>query len=107
MKKEPKEAQEDDKDDADDEEEEVIVMEVTQKTETVKYLPKSVAGLENLVLVPLPTMKGTSKRSSKGPPVPKGRQDPKRFYCDECECNYSRPDELTTSQEERLWEKRA
>ena len=95
MKKEPKKAQEDDKDDADDEEEEVIVTEVTQKTETVKYLPKSVAGLENLVLVPLPTMKGTSKRSSKGPPVPKGRQDPKRFYCDECECNYSRPDELT------------
>ena len=96
VKKEPKEEQEDgDDDDGDDEEEEVIVTEVTQKTETVKYLPKSVAGLENLVLVPLPTTKGTSKRSSKGPPVPKGRQDPKRFYCNQCECNYNRPDELT------------
>ena len=96
VKKEPKEEQEDgDDDDGDDEEEEVIVTEVTQKTETVKYLPKSVAGLENLVLVPLPTTKGTSKRSSKGPPVPKGRQDPKRFYCNQCECNYNQPDELT------------
>ena len=89
MKKEPEEEQEDDN--GDDEEDEVIVTGVTQKTETVKYIPKSVAGLENLVLVPLPKM----KRSSKGPPVPKGRQDPKRFYCDQCECNYNRPDELT------------
>ena len=95
VKKEPEEEQEDDKGDGDGEEDKVIVTEVTQKTETVKYLPKSVAGLENLVLVPLPKMKGSSKRSSKGPPVPKGRQDPKRFYCDQCECNYNRPDELT------------
>ena len=95
VKKEPKEEQEDDNGDGDGEEDEVIVTEVTQKTETVKYLPKSVAGLENLVLVPLPKRKGSSKRSSKGCPVPKGRQDPKRFYCDQCECNYNRPDELT------------
>ena len=96
VKKEPEEEQEDDNGDGDGEEDdEVIVTEVTQKTETVKYLPKSVAGLENLVLVPLPKMKGSSKRSSKGPPVPKGRQDPKRFYCDQCKCNYNRPDELT------------
>ena len=40
-------------------------------------------------------MKGSSKRLSKGGPVPKGRQDPKRFYCDQCECNYNQPDELT------------
>ena len=96
MKKEPEKEQEDDNGDGDGEEDdEVIVMEVTQKTETVKYLPKSVTGLENLVLVPLPKMKGSSKRSSKGPPVPKGRQDLKRFYCDQCECNYNQPDELT------------
>ena len=95
VKKEPEEEQEDDNGDGDGEEDEVIVMEVTQKTETFKYLPKSVAGLENLVLVPLPKMKGSSKRSSKGPPVPKGRQDLKRFYCDQCECNYNQPDELT------------
>ena len=57
MKKEPKEEQEDDNGDGDGEEDEVIVTEVTQKTGTVKYLLKSVAGLENLVLVPLPTSK--------------------------------------------------
>ena len=39
-------------------------------------------------------MKISSKRA-KGVPVPKGRQDPKRFYCDQCKCNYNRPDELT------------
>ena len=95
VKKEPKEEQEDDNGDGDGEEDEVIVTEVTQRTETVKYLSKSVAGLENLVLVSLPKMKGSSKRSSKGPPVPKGRQDLKRFYCDQCKCNYNWPDELT------------
>ena len=79
VKKEPEEEQEDDNGDGDGEEDKVIVTEVTQKTETVKYLPKSVAGLENLVLVPLPKMKGSSKRSSKGPPVPKGRQDPEEI----------------------------
>ena len=92
VKKEPEEEQEDDNGDGDGEEDDkVIVTEITQKTETVKYLPKSVAGLENLVLVPLPKTKGSSKRSSKGPLVPKGRQDPKRFYCDQCKCNYNRP----------------
>ena len=91
VKKEPKEDEEDDN----GEDEEVIIMEVTQKTETVKYLPKTVPGIENLVLVLVPKTKGSSKRSSKGALVPKGRQDPKRFYCDQCECNYNRPDELT------------
>ena len=59
MKKEPKEEQEDDNGDGDGEEDDkVIVTEVTQKTETV-------AGLENLVLVPLPKMKGSSKDHQK------------------------------------------
>ena len=93
MKKEPKVEEEDDN--GDGKEEEVIITEVTQKTETVKYLPKTVPGLENLVLVPLPKTIGSSKRSSKGGPVPKGRQDPKRFYCDQCKCNYNWLDELT------------
>ena len=75
----------------------VFITEVTQKTETetVKYLPKAVAGLENLVLVPVPKAKGSGKRMSKGGPVPKGRQDPKCFYCDKCDSNYNRPNELT------------
>ena len=48
VKKEPEEEQEDDNGDGNGEEDdEIIVTEVTQKTETVKYLPKSVAGLEN------------------------------------------------------------
>ena len=101
VKKEPKEEQEDDN----GEEEEVIVTEVTQKTETVKYIPKSVTGVENLVLVPLPQAKGSSKRSSKGPPVPKGRQDLKRFYCDQCKCNYNRLDELTRHKRKDCGEK--
>ena len=62
VKKEPEEEQEDDNGDGDGEEDEVIVTEVTQKTETVKYLLKSVAGLENLVLVPLPKTKGFIKK---------------------------------------------
>ena len=30
----------------------------------------------------------------KGPPVPIARQDPMRFYCDNCDSNYNRADEL-------------
>ena len=92
VKKEPEVEEEDNED---DEEEEVFITEVTQKTKTktIKYLPKAVA--ENLVLVPVPKAKGSGKRMSKGGPVPKGRQDPKHFYCDKCDSNYNRPDELT------------
>ena len=86
VKQEPTEEEED---------EDVMITEVTKKTETVKYLPKAVPGIENLVLVQVPKSKTTAKRSSKAGPVPEDLQDPKRFYCDKCEAHYKRPDELT------------
>ena len=67
VKKEPTEEEDDD----------VVITEVTQKTETVKYIPKAVPGIENLVLVPVPKSKTTAKRSSKVGPVPENLQDPK------------------------------
>ena len=88
VKKEPTEVEEEEDDD-------VVITEVTQKTETVKYILKAVPGIENLVLVPVPKSKTTAKRSSKAGPVPENLQDPKRFYCDKCESHYKQPDELT------------
>ena len=79
VKQEPTEEEED---------EDVMITEVTKKTETVKYLPKAVPGIENLVLVQVPKSKTTAKRSSKVGPVPENLQDPKRFYCDKCEAHY-------------------
>ena len=92
VKKEPTEVEEEEEE---EEEEDVVITEVTQKTETVKYIPKALPGIENLVLVPVPKSKTTAERSSKAGPVPENLQDPKRFYCDKCESNYNRPDELT------------
>ena len=79
VKQEPTEEEED---------EDVMITEVTKKTETVKYLPKTVPGIENLVIVQVPKSKTTAKRSSKAGPVPENLQDPKRFYCDKCEAHY-------------------
>ena len=79
VKKEPTEVEE-------EEEEDVVITEVTQKTETVKHVPKAVPGIENLILVPVPKTKATAKTSLKVGPVPENLQDPK---CD------NRPDELT------------
>ena len=87
VKQEPTEEEED---------EDVMITEVTKKTETVKYLPKAIPGIENLVLVQVPKSKTTAKRSSKAGPVPENLQDPKRFYCDKCEAHYKQPDELTS-----------
>ena len=50
VKKEPTEVEE-------EEDGDVVITEVTQKTETVKYIPKAVPGIENLVLVPVPKSK--------------------------------------------------
>ena len=75
-------------------EEDVIITEVTKKTETVKYIPTKVPGIENFVLVQAPKTKSTVKRSSAVGPVSKKLQDPTKFYCDKCPCFYTRPDEL-------------
>ena len=45
-------------------EEDVIITEVTKKTETVKYIPTKVPGIENFVLVQAPKTKSTAKRLS-------------------------------------------
>ena len=75
-------------------EEDVIITEVTKKTETVKYIPTKVPGIENFVLVQAPKTKSTAKRSSVAGPIAKALQDPTKFYCDKCPCFYTRPDEL-------------
>ena len=67
-------------------EEDVIITEVTKKTETVKYIPTKVPGIENFVLVQAPKTKSTAKRSSVAGPVAKSLEDPTKFYCDKCPC---------------------
>ena len=67
---------------------------VTEAAQTTRYIPKVVLGVENLVLMEVQKPKGVGRRSAKGPPVPKARQDPTRFYCDNCDSNYNRADEL-------------
>ena len=67
---------------------------VTEAAQTTRYIPKVVPGVENLVLMEVQKPKGVGRRSAKGPPVPKARQDPMRFYCDNCDSNYNRADEL-------------
>ena len=63
-------------------EEDVIITEVTKKTETVKYIPTKVPGIENYVLVQAPRTKTTVKRSSVAGPVPEKLRDPAKFYCE-------------------------
>ena len=75
-------------------EEDVIITEVTKKTETVKYIPTKVPGIENYVLVQAPRTKTTAKRSSVAGPIPEKLRDPAKFYCEKCPCFYTRPDEL-------------
>ena len=75
-------------------EDDVIITEVTKRTETVKYIPTKVPGIENYVLVQAPKTKTTAKRSSMAGPVDKKLQDPSKYYCDKCPCSYTRPDEL-------------
>ena len=75
-------------------EEDVIITEVTKITETVKYIPTKVPGVENYVLVQAPRTKTTVKRSSVAGPVPEKLGDPAKFYCEKCPCFYTRPNEL-------------
>ena len=80
------------------EEGQVLVTSVTKKTETVKYIPKIVSGVQQVVLVEAPKTKTTAKRSSKAGPVPEGLQDKTRFYCKNCPCHYSNRDDLVRHQ---------
>ena len=74
--------------------EDVIITEVTQKMETVKYIPTKVPGIENYVLVQAPRTKTTARRSLMAGPVPETLRNPAKFYCEKCHCFYTRPDEL-------------
>ena len=77
------------------EEGEVLVTSVTKKTETIQYIPKILAGVQqHVVLVETPKRKTTSKRSSKAGPIAEELQDKTRFYCKNCPCHYSNRDDL-------------
>ena len=67
---------------------------VTEASQPTRYIPKVVPGVENVVLMEVQKPKGVGRWSAKGPPVPKARQDPTRFYCDSCDSHYNRADEL-------------
>ena len=88
--KKEKEAEEEEE----QEDEEVMITSVTEPTQPTRYIPKVVPGVENLVLMEVQKPKGVGRRSAKGPPVPKAKQDPMRFYCDSCDSHYNRHDEL-------------
>ena len=93
--KEPKEEEEDKGD-------EVMITGVSVKTEPKKYIPKVVAGetagVQNVVLMEIPKTQKSSKKQ-RGPPVPEGRRDLTRFYCENCDANYNHPDELVRHQQ--------
>ena len=72
-----------------EEDDEVVITGVTETAQPSRYIPKVVPGVENLVLMEVQKPQGSGRRSAKGPPVPKGRQDPKRYYCDSCDSNYN------------------
>ena len=82
------------KEEEEEEDDEVVITGVTETAQPSRYIPKVVPGVENLVLMEVQKPQGSGRRSAKGPPVPKARQDPKRYYCDSCDSNYNRPDEL-------------
>ena len=66
--------------------------------QTIVYIPKKVEKKKALVLVP-PTQKCVlTKRSNPGAPVPEDNQDPDRYYCDNCTCNYKEKSDLRKHQ---------
>ena len=77
--------------DKEEEEDEVMIIGVTEKPK--RFIPKVVEGVPNVVLMEVPKTQRSAKRQ-RGPPVPEAIQDRTRFYCDNCDANYNRPDEL-------------
>ena len=74
-----------------EEDDEVMIVGVTETPK--KYIPKVVEGNPNVLLMEVPKTRRSAKRQ-RGPPVPEEIQDRTRFYCDNCDANYNRPDEL-------------
>ena len=59
-----------------------------QQKQTIVYIPKKVEKKKALVLVPPSQKCVLTKRLNPGAPVPEDNQDPDRYYCDNCTCNY-------------------
>ena len=58
------------------------------------YIPKSVEQGSALVLMPQTQKRISNKRTNPGKPVPKEARDPKRYYCENCTCNYKEKSDL-------------
>ena len=90
-----KERCEEDEEEEEKEEDEVMITGVTEKPK--RYIPKVIEGVPNVVLMEVPKSQRSAK-CQRGPPVPEGRRDHTRFYCENCDANYNRPDELVWHQ---------
>ena len=81
----------------DDDDDQVIIVEdgvLETKKQVVRYIPKVVPEVDNLVLVPTQPIKSTKLHTSKLGPVHEKLQDPRKFYCDRCPSVHKRKDEL-------------
>ena len=64
---------------------------IPESASNVIYIPKKSA----LVLVPPTQKRVLSKHSNPGTLVPQDGHDPKRYYCENCSCNYAKKSDLT------------
>ena len=64
------------------------------KKQVVRYIPKVVPEVENLVLVPTQPKKSMKLYTSTLGPVHEKLQDPRKFYCNRCPSVHKRKDEL-------------
>ena len=74
------------------------------KNQVVRYIPKVVPEVENLVLVPTQPKKSTKLRTTTLGPVHEKLQDPRKFYCNRCPSVHRRKDETRTTQNMELFE---
>ena len=63
------------------------------KKQVVRYIPKVVPEVKNLVLVPTQPKNSMKLRTSTLGPVHEKLQDPRKFYCDRCPSVHKRKDE--------------
>ena len=65
-----------------------------QDASNIVFVPRTVKEKTALVLMPATQKTTLNKRTNPGLPVPKEIRDPKRFYCEKCECNYKEKGDL-------------
>ena len=58
------------------------------------FVPKKIDQKKALVLVPQTRKRFLNKQNNPGAPVPEDAQDPTRFYCPNCACNYKEKGDL-------------